>query len=303
MENAMRILVTGSKGTLGQSVKEIFKDHDLILTDKETLDVTNYEQVMSYKDCGAEWIIHLAAMTNHYECEQNPQKTYMVNTIGTSHLCTLAKIINARMVYIGTGGMYDGNNYQAYRNVDMYGDKSFEQVKGSYPYTESSYPMPMNHYSRSKWYGEKLLLPSMIGIIIMRAGWLFGSGKKDKKFIGQIYAQIKDGKDIYAITDVYGTPTYAIDFAKYMLELIDRDAYTGIYNFSNDMVSRYDVAKEFVRLLGDPVEVIPVTYDEYHEMFPLKVPYTKCEAINTWRIVNIRNWKDALAEYVRRCFS
>lgn len=280
----MKILVTGSNGMLGWGIKKVFTEDTLICTDVDTLDVTNINQVMGYAEVNPDIIFHLAAETDHYRAEMNPLHTYFINHTGTMNIVALANKLKVPIVYIGTCGIFDGTQEE---------------------YHERDTPSPLNHYGRSKWYGEESTLCA--SSFVIRSGWAMGGGAGvDKKFIGLVYNQIKNGaKRIYAITDVYGTPTYTPYFAKTIKNIINTGVY-GIYHYSGGKASRYDVGKEFVRLLGIDVEVIPVTYDEYHAMFPLKVPYTKCEVLATRKtdsiLIHKETWQEGLAEYVNECF-
>ena len=278
----MKILVTGSDGMLGWGIKEAFKDHEIHYTDKTNLDITDYNQVMFFARYNYDAIIHCAAETNHYVSELVPAKAYNVNTIGTAHVCDLALKCKATMVYIGTCGMFGG-------------EKDF--------YSPEDTPNPLNHYGRSKYYGEMIVSSMMQQYYILRAGWMMGGGIGiDHKFIGQIYKQVKEGTDVYAINDVYGTPTYAIDFASCIKSALVNKLIHKTYNFQGGRASRYDVAKEFVNLLGNPVNVIPISYDEYHAKHPVKVPYTKCEALEYTEIDENMDWEESLRDYIERCF-
>lgn len=280
----MKILVTGSNGMMGWGIKKVFKEHDLILTDKHNLDVTNIDQVKKFVYCKADIIIHLAAETDHYRAEMNPKNTYFINQTGTTNMVFLANTISAKLVYVGTCGIFNG-------------------TKSSYVEIDSA--CPLNHYGRSKWYGETETFKIKNTHLVARSGWAMGGGPNiDKKFVNLIYRQISNGaKMIYAIADVYGTPTYTPYFAEFIRDNIDDGIY-GIRHYTGNKASRYDVAKEFVRLMGVGVEVIPVTYDEYHNKFGLKVPYTKCEVLSTIYVspYKYRDWQEGLAEYVNECF-
>ena len=130
----------------------------------------------------------------------------------------------------------------------------------------------------------------------------FGGGEDiDKKFVGQIYRKIKSGdKKIYAINDVFGTPAYTVDVAKILKQVISESS--GIYHFSSGAASRYEIAVELVKNLGVDVDVVPISYEEYHKKFPLKVPYTKCEVLQNNFVENSRDWKEAIKEYVNENF-
>jgi len=283
----MRILVSGSAGMLGSAVKKVFSDYDLILTDSIELDVRNLKQVMFYKDKKPDIVFHLAAETDHFKAEFNPTDAYLTNHTGTQNMVELAKLLDIPIVYIGTAGIFSG-------------DKEV--------YIEEDIPNPINHYGRSKYYGECAvrLYPKHY---IVRSGWAMGGGPAiDKKFVNKVFKQIESGaKELYGITDIYGTPTYTPDFALTLRNIIESKAPYGIYHSSGyGRASRFDVLKLFISCLGLNrfIELVPMTYNEYHDKFPLQCPYTKSEVlsiekIRTMGLSAMRDWRDALEEYSR----
>jgi dTDP-4-dehydrorhamnose reductase len=282
----MNILVTGGDGALGWAVQQVFDKHRLFLPSKQELDITDIGNVMDYRSKAIDMILHLAAITDHHAAEINTSLTYLVNHTGTQNMVELADELNIPIVYIGTCGMYDGKLPH---------------------YSEHIKPSPVNHYGRSKLYGENCVYNYSKGYVF-RSGWGMGGGYRiDKKFVGKIFELIKSGADkIYAINDVFGSPTYFMDFAENMLKGIENKIPYGIYNIGGQRASRYDVAKEFVKFLGVNVDVIPKSYNEYHQRYPLLVQYTKCEVLDT-RLAEghglvMRDWKEALKEYTERCF-
>ncbi|MFH1317779.1 MAG: sugar nucleotide-binding protein, partial [Candidatus Omnitrophota bacterium] len=199
----MKILVTGGKGMLGNAIKDAFIAHELILTGSIELDVRNIKQVMAYANKKPDLIIHAAAETDHVAAEFDPVACYMSNFTGTQNMVELAKWLSIPIVYISTCGIFDGT-------------KEF--------YTENDVPTPLNHYGRSKYYGE-LAVRAYHKHYIFRCGWGMGGGPGiDKKFINKIFQLIKSGqKEIFGICDVYGSPTYHPDLARTIREIITWD--------------------------------------------------------------------------------
>lgn len=279
----MRILMTGSGGMLGQAIQQVFTKHEFINPKSFQLDVRNYEQVILFRNLRPDIIFHLAAATDHIACEFMPSDAYMTNTIGTQNMVELARDLDIPIVYISTGGVFEGN-------------KPF--------YVEDDMPCPINSYSRSKYYGE-ILVKFYKKHFIIRSGWMMGGGPKDdKKFVNKIFKQIQEGaRNIHAISDVFGSPTYAKDLAEGIREIIKMDF--GIYHCANSgIASRYDVAKVFVRCLGIDklVKVIPRTFTEFYSENKLACPYTKNEVIESSKIPPLRFWEEALKEYTEKEF-
>lgn len=283
----MRILVTGANGMLGTSIKKVFQNHDLTLTSSIELDVRNVKQVMSYADRKSDLILHLAAETDLSKAEFNPIDAYSTNHTGTQNMVELARILNIPIVYIGTAMIFDGK------------EKS---------YSEEDIANPTNHYGRSKYYGE-LAVKSYEKHYIVRSGWAFGGGPEiDKKFVNKVFKKIRSAvKKLYAVKDVYGNPTYTMDFAKTLKNIVEEEAPYGIYNSAGKGVaSRYEVLKAFVNFLGlsKKIDVVPVTLKEYLTLFPSVFPYIKNEvlSINKLEKTNfsaMRDWRVALNDYAK----
>lgn len=284
----MKILITGSDGMLGSAVNEVFKDEELLLTDIHNLDVTDYDQVISYADSKPDLIIHLAAETDLEKCQRFPEHAYMTNHTGTVNVMLLAKKLDIPMVFISTAGIFNGQ-------------REF--------YHENCIPDPINHYGRSKWFAE-IALSNYDRVWIFRAGWMMGGGPvKDKKFVGQIYRQlfIEGKKDIYAIDDIYGSPTYTHDLAETIKNVINNHAPYGVYNCAGEgKASRYDVAKAVVEFLKADAQVIIVPVDYFQHKFPC--PRSKYEVLKNWKLNDMglskmRDWEDSLKEYIEKCYT
>lgn len=283
----MRILVTGANGMLGTSVSKVFCDHDLILTGSIELDVRNMKQVLSFADRKLDLILHLAAETDLSKAQFNPIDAYLTNHTGTQNMVQLAQILDIPIVYISTAMIFDGKK------------KS---------YSEEDKANPTNHYGRSKYYGE-LEVTSYQKHYIVRSGWAFGGGPEiDKKFVSKVFKQIRAGvKKLYAVKDVYGNPTYTMDFAKTLKKIVEQAAPYGTYNApGKGVASRYEVLKVFVNLLGlsKKLELIPVTINEYLTLFPPAFPYIKNEVLSADKIEKtnfsaMRDWQSALHDYAK----
>lgn len=276
----MKILITGSNGMVGTALKKVLDD-DLILTDKSNLDVTNYQEVMFYTGrwgWGIDFIIHLAAETDLETCEKDPAHAYLTNTIGTFNMIELARFYNKPILFMSTAGVFEGNRQQVY-----------------YPH---ELPNPVNVYGRSKFYAEKIAVLYRYSYII-RAGWMMGGGADiDKKFVNKIIKKINSGeKVIKVVSDCYGSPTYTMDLANNIKKVVDGYFDYGIYHCTNQgSASRYDVAKEIVRLLNKDVEIVPVVSDKVSDEFPCKRSNNELIALSEG--FEMSSWQDSLARYL-----
>ncbi|MDO8590479.1 MAG: NAD(P)-dependent oxidoreductase [bacterium] len=267
-----KTLVTGANGMVGSYV-----DFG-IRTGRSELDVTDLAAVLSLvKKLKPKVILHLAAHTNLDEGEKNPSIPYSINTIGTYNMALAARLVKAKLVYISSTGVFDGTK------------KS--------PYTEKDIPNPQNYYGHSKYAGELIIQNMLKDYIIARACWMFGGGpKRDKKFVAKIIAQIEkpETKEIKALTDVKGSPTFGKDLAMALKKLIEKDA-RGVFNLTNNgLCTRFDVAKVIVEILKPSLPVIGVD-SNYFNLPAVRIKNES--AISRTRLM--RPWQEALREYLK----
>lgn len=292
----LNVLVTGSGGMLGSAVVPYFKKQgtNLLSTSRtknstiveKVLDVTEFNSFEKFvKQHKPDLILHLAAETSLEFCEENPDNAYKTNTLGVHNAAILSEKYNCTLVYISTAGVFDG--------------------KKKMPYIEADEPNPIMVYGRSKYEGEKFVREYCKRYFIVRAGWMVGGMDKDKKFVSLIVDQLAKGqKLIKAVDDKFGTPTYAPFFASNLFGLIQTEFY-GTYHMACDGIgSRYDVAKEIVKLLGlhKTVKVKPVPSSYFKERYYVVRP--KSEAMRNANlelrgINQMGHWKDGLKQYVK----
>lgn len=283
-----RMLVTGASGMVGSYVPEIFSDVDLIPTDLHgengfyPLDIRDRAAVERFfKMEKPDAVLHLAAATDVDRCEQDPQWAHSSNVLGTEHVASVCRASGAKLVYASTGAVFWGDKRQAY--------------------AESDEPRPLNIYGQSKRAGEKAVAEQAERFLIVRAGWMFGGGEKDKKFVRKIVRMMLEGVPaISAVNDKWGTPTYAKDFLKGTRMLLERGC-TGLYHLGNEgSCTRYEIALALREILKQPQVVVqPVS----SECFPLPAPRGRQEGIANVRLKEeqlpaMRPWRQALEEYV-----
>lgn len=260
---------------VGSSLCNTLKSHELITPSKAELNVARLNQIMKFT---ADFIVHLAAETDHEYCDDNPAQCYLVNTIGTGNMTKLAESLGVPIIYLSTASIFDGKKLEPYQSFDQ--------------------PNPINHYNISKYFGE-ILCSRYKRHIILRSGWMFGGGSNvDKKFVNKIINKLKSDNPIKVADDCFGSPTYSVDIAK-AIEIICSDdvfRHYGTYNCSNEGggVSRYEFATEIVKILGVNREIIPCKIDDLKEEFPCKRTNYEVLADD----LSMRPWQEALKEYI-----
>jgi dTDP-4-dehydrorhamnose reductase len=288
-----KVFITGCGGMLGQAVYEIFAPHCQVLATDIDLNESwlEYGDVIDFQKISEkafkfepDLIINLAALTDLEYCEKNPEITWKTNALGAENMALISKKLNATHVYVSTAGIFDGLK-------EYYND--FEQ------------PNPISIYAKAKYYGETVIENMLDNYFIFRAGWMMGGGyEKDKKFVNKIFKQILNGKkELFVVNDKLGTPTYTINFAEAMFEIVQTGLY-GLYNMvCEGSCSRYDVALEFIKLLGLEKEInIKIVGSEFYknEYFAPRPDSEKLLNLKlSARGINyMKDWKKCLEDYV-----
>jgi dTDP-4-dehydrorhamnose reductase len=266
--NFEKVLITGAGGMVGSYV-----DFGIKMNHRD-LDITDFNETMRVvKEYQPEVIIHLAAETDVDRCDRDPNYAFLVNGVGTYNIATATNEIGAKLVYVSTAGIFDG-----------------EKTK---PYKENDTPHPQNFYGMSKHAGELIVRGMVKNHIIARACWMFGGGEgKDLKFVGKIIRQL-DKPEIKAVNDAYGSPTYGKDLISAIKRLLEEDA-VGTFHLANEgSCSRYDVAECIIKTLQPKIKLTPVGLD----YFP-GANRVKNEAMSSKQKL-MRPWKEALQEYLK----
>src|SRR4030067_3212561 len=159
----------------------------------------------------------------------------------------------------------------------------------------------MNVYGHSKLAGEQIISTLLQRYYIVRAGWMIGGGRRDKKFVGKIARLILEGRNqLQVVNDKFGSPTYAKDLLLGIRDLIET-GYFGVYHMVNKgCCSRYDVALSIVDVLRrTDISIIPIA----SSYFPLPASRARSGALRNLKlellgIDKMRPWQEALREYI-----
>lgn len=286
-----KIWVIGCGGMLGKAFYNTFSNtchidaYDINLTEVWL----KYGNIHDYSFCkksieshNPDIIVNLAAETNLEICEVNGDLTYKTNALGPEILTHIASKLDKPLIQVSTAGIFDGKQ------------KS---------YTEYDTPNPLSVYGKSKYEGEKAVL-KYANSYVFRAGWMMGGGNKDKKFISKILKQVDAGqKEIFAVNDKFGTPTYTNDFAKNMLSLVRGGLLPGLYNLvCGGECNRFDVAKYLCAKVDKSIAVKEVSSDYFSKDYFATRPYS--EALINFKLNalgqnNMRKWDECLDDYLK----
>jgi dTDP-4-dehydrorhamnose reductase len=276
-----KILVTGYNGQLGYDVVKEGKRQDLeiIGTTSSELDITDRSMVSNYiNEVKPDVIIHCAAYTAVDNSEDDRKRCWEVNVIGTENLAEAAKVINSKFMYISTDYVYEG--------------------VGTVPYKETDQPNPTGYYGLTKYEGEKVVQSLIKDFFIVRISWVFGINGEN--FIKTMLRLAETRNELNVVGDQYGSPTYTVDLAKLLIEIIQSEKY-GIYHASNEGFCNWaDFASEIFKLTDKKVSINSIKTEQY----PTRAVRPKNSRMSKQKLVDngfnpLPSWQDALNRYLK----
>ena len=209
----MKVLVTGAAGMVGRAVSEFCeRSGDTVFAyDRRALDIADTEEVRhAVRSTRPDAVINCAAWTDVDGCESDVGRAFAANARGPGNLAAASREVNAAFVTISTDYVFDGTK------------EGF--------YTQADEPNPISVYGRAKLEGEQRSQEANGASIVVRTGFIFGRGGKN--FLSIVIDRIRRNEQIKAITDAYGTPTYARDLAGRLRELAQLN-HPGVFHVVN----------------------------------------------------------------------
>ena len=304
----MKVFVTGVCGQLGHDCMNelISRGHEAVGSDIQPsysgvldgtavvfapyvrLDITDPEAVKeTIAEIRPDAIIHCAAWTavDAAEDEENRVKVDAINHLGTRYIAEAAKAMDAKMVYTSTDYVFDGK-----------GERPWEPDDKCYA--------PLNVYGQSKLDGELAVSSILEKYFIVRIAWVFGLNGKN--FIRTMIHVGKTHDTVRVVNDQIGTPTYTLDLARLLADMIETDKY-GCYHATNSesepggYISWYDFCCEFYRQAGLPTQVIPVTTAEYGLSKAARPENSRLDKskLEAAGFRPLPPWQDAVARYLK----
>lgn len=274
------IVVFGASGQLGQCFKSIAEDQGISTIyfpgegEANILDNDALKKVFeTYKP---DYCINCAAYTAVDKAEDEQEIALSVNKIGVKNLSKLCAEYNSTLIHVSTDFVFKGDK--------------------SRPLNEESVAEPISVYGQTKLDGEQVVSELLEKYFIVRTGWLYSEYANN--FVKTMLKLGVERDELRIIADQVGTPTYAIDLAGFILNIIEAesDAY-GIYHYSNEGVtSWYDFTKAIFDLSGTKTKVVPIKTEEYPTKAtrPAYSVMDKSKAKRTFNI-EIPYWRDSLS--------
>lgn len=300
----MKLFVTGAGGQLGHDVvnNALERGHHVCGSDIQAqyfgvqdgspvcectyrqLDITDEQAVKNLiEELRPDAIIHCAAWTavDAAEDEENKNKVDRINHLGTKYIAEAAKSIDAKMLYLSTDYVFDGK-----------GERPWQPDDKCYA--------PLNVYGKSKLDGELVVAGCLEKFFIVRIAWVFGLNGIN--FIKTMINVGKTHNTVRVVNDQIGTPTYTLDLARLLVDMIETDKY-GYYHATNEggYISWADLAEEAYKAADMDVNVNRVTTEEYGLSKAARPENSRLDKskLITAGFQPLPDWRDVVERYIK----
>jgi dTDP-4-dehydrorhamnose reductase len=278
----MKIAVIGSTGQLGTDlVKTLGATHEVISFTHNDIEVADYDSCLVLKKHQPDMVINTAAFHKTDRCEEEPLKTFSVNTLGARNLAMITKEIDATTVFISTDYVFDGSKKEAY--------------------TEDDVPAPINTYGISKLAAEHFTRQNPKHYIIRIASVFGKAGASGKggNFVETMITKAKKNEPITVIDDMWMSPTYTKNASSTLKEIIEKQLPYGIYHATNKgYCSWYQFAEQIFQFTGLTPDLTPIKTDQ----LTMKAKRPRFSALKSIKLtkygIEMPTWRKALREYL-----
>jgi dTDP-4-dehydrorhamnose reductase len=276
----MKILVTGAAGQVGSELLACGDmGHELRGLTRADLDITDARAVSALvRAWQPDAVIHAAAYTAVDAAETDADQAWQVNALGTRNVAVAAEAVGARLCYISTDYVFDGRSEQ--------------------PYHEYADTNPQSVYGLSKRAGEWLAQTLCRRWFVVRTAWVYGAGGGN--FVKTMLQRGREGASLRVVDDQRGSPTYAVDLAHWLMQLVETEKY-GIYHVTNTgTCTWYEFAQEIFVRAGIRASLSPCTTAEFPRPAPRprnSVLAHKMIAANGF--APLRSWQEGLAAFLQ----
>jgi dTDP-4-dehydrorhamnose reductase len=290
----MKILITGSKGQLGNQIihmikkgeSEIgeisseYKAAEVFGVDVEDLDITNLRDVENFVcKLKPDLIINAAAYTNVDACESNEDIAFKVNALGVRNLAIAAEKVAAKIIHISTDYVFKGD--------------------GNVPYREYDVTSPVSVYGKTKLAGENFVRELSSRYFIVRTSWLYGYNGNN--FVKTILKAAKEKGHLDVVNDQRGNPTNAEDLSHHILKLALSDEYGTYHCTGAGECSWYEFACRIVEYAGIECSVSPMTTAQLTRAAK-RPSYSSLDNMMLRCTVGdqMRHWQEALKMFIEK---
>lgn len=284
--STMKVLVTGAAGQLGQDVVLLLQNqgHEVLGCDRQEMDITDLDQcIQVIGEFGPDAVIHCAAHTAVDVAENDIDAAYLINATGSRNVALATEKAGAKLVYISTDYVFDGLGSQSYHEYDNTNPKSI--------------------YGKSKRAGEVLVQSLSSKFFIVRTSWVYG--KYGNNFVKTMLKLGQEKSLLQVVDDQKGSPTYTVDLARFLLDLIETEKY-GVYHASNsDSCTWFEFTKA---IFAEAEDILDLKFTAKlepcaTEQFPRPAPRPRNSvmehlSIRTNGFQDIRHWREGLRDFL-----
>lgn len=279
----MKILITGANGMVAKASIDYCKSigDDVIPLTRQQLDISDKNSIFEiFQREKPDSVLNCAAYTDVDGAETNEETCFQVNVIGVENLALAAKKVDSGFVTISSDYVFDG------RSSDFY--------------TQRDTPNPLNSvYAKSKLEGENRARNAYARSVIVRSGWIYGNGGTN--FLSIMHKLLAESKSIKAITDSFGTPTFAKDLAKRLRELAELDL-PAVFHVTNSGrgTSYSGFAEAVCEVGGYESKLLERVSSDSLDRPALRPQSSKlaCLFSEKFGLSPLQNWKKAMADYL-----
>ena len=273
----MRVTIFGAAGLLGKALMREWAGDEVTGLDIEDGDLRDPAQVeRMVQATRPQWIVLTAAYTDVDGCESNRELAFDVNCKAAANVARSAKQHAARLLFLSTDYVFDGTKLT--------------------PYEVDDARSPRSVYGRSKADAELQLLEIVPHCCITRTSWMFGAG--GKSFPDTILKLASQRQELDVVNDQRGSPTYAIDLARAIVQLCRRDAEGIVHATNSGDCSWFEFARAIIAGAGLATNVRPTTSEKF--VRPAERPKYSVlspRSLNRYGIT-MPTWQDALRRYL-----
>lgn len=275
-----KVLVTDAHGQLGTELTLMLhsKGYETFGLGHAELDITNLAQVReTFQALKPDVVCHTAAFTAVDKAESDREGAFLVNAYGTRNMAIAAEKIGAKLVYVSTDYVFNGEKEGSYSEFDM--------------------PCPLGIYGQSKYAGEQFVHDFHSRYFIVRTSWVYG--KYGNNFVKTMLKLAETHNQISVVNDQRGCPTCTYDLAEKIIELFETENY-GTYHISNSgSCTWYEFAKAIFEIKGINIQVNPCTTEEFPR--PAKRPRNSLLehlALQLNGFSDVNNWEKSLGHFL-----
>ena len=273
----MKVTIFGATGLLGKALMREWREDQVTGLSSKDADIRDPRQVENaVEETHPDWIVLAAAYTDVDGCETNRERAFAVNRDGAANVAQAAKEHGSRLLFLSTDYVFDGNKTSPYEVDDPHAAQSV--------------------YGRSKAEAEVQVEQILPGSCIVRTSWLFGTG--GKCFPDTILKLASTRAQIDVVNDQLGSPTYAIDLARAIIQLCRKGAKGVVHVTNRGECTWFDFTQAIVSAAGSKTIVHPTTTEKFPR--PAKRPkYSVLSASSLGQYgISMPDWQDALRRYL-----